>query len=103
MNKIPFVDLYAQYLSIREELDKAISQVISESSFVRGPQVRVGWFAGEALADPGAGRGLDEDEFGGQAVAVPMCAVHALLLEGDARQCRPHGRQVQDHAARVVY
>ena len=32
-----------------------------------------------------------------------MCAVHALLLEGDARQRRPHRRQVQDHAARFLH
>lgn len=37
--KIPFVDLYAQYLSIKDELDTAIAQVIQESSFVRGPHV----------------------------------------------------------------
>ncbi|WP_415908459.1 DegT/DnrJ/EryC1/StrS family aminotransferase [Oleiharenicola sp. Vm1] len=33
--KIPFVDLYAQYLSIRPELDAAIAAVIKESGFVR--------------------------------------------------------------------
>lgn len=33
--KIPFVDLYAQYLSIRPEIDTAIAAVIKESGFVR--------------------------------------------------------------------
>jgi dTDP-4-amino-4,6-dideoxygalactose transaminase len=32
---IPFVDLYAQYLSIKEEIDAAIATVIEESGFVR--------------------------------------------------------------------
>jgi len=35
MIKIPFVDLYAQYLPIREEIDAAISTVIRESAFIR--------------------------------------------------------------------
>src|SRR5246127_5109803 len=37
--KIPFVDLHAQYLSIKSEIDAAISDVIAESAFIRGPQV----------------------------------------------------------------
>ncbi len=37
--KIPFVDLHAQYLSIRPEIDAAIAEVIAQSSFIRGPQV----------------------------------------------------------------
>jgi dTDP-4-amino-4,6-dideoxygalactose transaminase len=37
--KVPFVDLYAQYLSIKDEIDAAISQVITESAFIRGPRV----------------------------------------------------------------
>jgi dTDP-4-amino-4,6-dideoxygalactose transaminase len=37
--KIPFVDLHAQYLSIRDEIDAAIAQVIRESAFVRGSHV----------------------------------------------------------------
>ncbi len=36
---VPFVDLYAQYSSIKDEIDFAISNVIKESSFIRGPQV----------------------------------------------------------------
>lgn len=39
MNKIPFVDLYAQYLSIKPEIDDAIAAVIRDSAFIRGPYV----------------------------------------------------------------
>ena len=37
--QIPFVDLYAQYLTIKEEIDFVISDVINNSLFVRGPYV----------------------------------------------------------------
>jgi dTDP-4-amino-4,6-dideoxygalactose transaminase len=37
--KIPFVDLHAQYLSIKGEIDAAIADVIAQSSFIRGPHV----------------------------------------------------------------
>ena len=37
--KFSFVDLHAQYLSIKEEIDDAIKSVISTSSFIRGPFV----------------------------------------------------------------
>jgi len=33
--KIPFVDLHAQYLSIKSDIDAAIAEVICESAFVR--------------------------------------------------------------------
>jgi dTDP-4-amino-4,6-dideoxygalactose transaminase len=36
---IPFVDLHAQYLSIKDEIDDAITRVIAASAFVRGPEV----------------------------------------------------------------
>jgi dTDP-4-amino-4,6-dideoxygalactose transaminase len=36
---IPFVDLHAQYLSIKSEIDAAISDVIAQSAFIRGPHV----------------------------------------------------------------
>lgn len=35
--KIPFVDLRAQYETIRDEIDKNISDVIHESAFIGGP------------------------------------------------------------------
>ena len=37
--KVPFVDLYAQYLSIKDEIDEAIRTVIAGSAFIRGPHV----------------------------------------------------------------
>ena len=33
---VPFVDLHAQYLSIKTEIDEAIASVIRESAFIRG-------------------------------------------------------------------
>ena len=37
--KIPFVDLHAQYLTIKQEIDRAIAEVISQSAYNRGPHV----------------------------------------------------------------
>ena len=34
--RIPFVDLQAQYLLIKEEIDSAIAEVIAESAYIRG-------------------------------------------------------------------
>ncbi|MCX5786810.1 MAG: DegT/DnrJ/EryC1/StrS family aminotransferase [Elusimicrobia bacterium] len=36
---VPFADLYAQYLSIKPEVDAAIADVIRASAFIRGPFV----------------------------------------------------------------
>lgn len=36
---IPFVDLYAQYLSINKEIDEAIKNVIQETAFIKGKYV----------------------------------------------------------------
>jgi dTDP-4-amino-4,6-dideoxygalactose transaminase len=36
---IPFVDLHAQYLSIKSEIDSVIAKVIAESAYIRGPHV----------------------------------------------------------------
>jgi len=33
---VPFVDLYSQYLTIKDEIDQAIQSVITESAFIRG-------------------------------------------------------------------
>ena len=38
--RIPQVDLHAQYLGIKDEIDRAIAEVISESSFVKGRHVQ---------------------------------------------------------------
>jgi dTDP-4-amino-4,6-dideoxygalactose transaminase len=37
--KIPFVDLHAQYLTIKPDIDAAIAGVIAQSSYIRGPHV----------------------------------------------------------------
>jgi dTDP-4-amino-4,6-dideoxygalactose transaminase len=39
MMKIPFVDLYAQYVSIKGEIDSAIADVIATSGYIRGRHV----------------------------------------------------------------
>lgn len=36
---VPFNDLYAQYLSLKSEIDAAIAGTIENSAFVRGPEV----------------------------------------------------------------
>ena len=36
---VPFVDLHAQYLSLKSEIDAAIAEVIAESAFIRGRHV----------------------------------------------------------------
>ena len=37
--KVPFVDLHAQYQTIKDEIDFVIADVIKKSAFVRGPYV----------------------------------------------------------------
>ena len=37
--KVPFVDLRAQYISIKDEIDAAIHSVIDKTAFVRGEYV----------------------------------------------------------------
>jgi dTDP-4-amino-4,6-dideoxygalactose transaminase len=37
--KIPFVDLHAQYLTIKPEIDATIQDVITNSAYIRGPHV----------------------------------------------------------------
>jgi dTDP-4-amino-4,6-dideoxygalactose transaminase len=36
---VPLADLYAQYLTIREEIDAALAEVVRTSAFIRGPFV----------------------------------------------------------------
>jgi len=36
---VPFVDLYAQYLTIKDQIDKAISSVIQDSAYIGGSRV----------------------------------------------------------------
>jgi len=40
MKKIQMVDLHAQYLSIKREVDEAIQRVIDSSAFIKGPDVK---------------------------------------------------------------
>jgi UDP-2-acetamido-2-deoxy-ribo-hexuluronate aminotransferase len=40
MDKITMVDLHGQYLSIKDQVDAAIQQVIDKTSFINGPQVK---------------------------------------------------------------
>lgn len=37
---VPFANLHAQYLSIKEDIDAAIADVIATSAFIRGPHVQ---------------------------------------------------------------
>ena len=37
--KVPFVDLHAQYLTMKDEIDAAIAAVIAESAYIRGSHV----------------------------------------------------------------
>lgn len=37
--KIPFVDLHAQYLTIKSEIDAAMADVMAKTAFIRGPHV----------------------------------------------------------------
>ncbi|MFM7851884.1 MAG: DegT/DnrJ/EryC1/StrS family aminotransferase [Flammeovirgaceae bacterium] len=38
--RVPFVDLHAQYLSIKNEIDNAIADVVTETSFIGGKYVK---------------------------------------------------------------
>jgi dTDP-4-amino-4,6-dideoxygalactose transaminase len=40
MEKIKMVDLHRQYLAIKPEIDEAIQQVLDETAFIQGPQVK---------------------------------------------------------------
>lgn len=39
MTRVPFADLYSQYLSIKPEIDDAIASIIRDSAYIRGPYV----------------------------------------------------------------
>ncbi|MCH8276767.1 MAG: aminotransferase class I/II-fold pyridoxal phosphate-dependent enzyme, partial [Bacteroidetes bacterium] len=39
MESLRMVDLQGQYLAIKEEIDDALQRVISQSAFIRGPEV----------------------------------------------------------------
>ncbi|RLB08065.1 MAG: transcriptional regulator, partial [Deltaproteobacteria bacterium] len=39
--KVPFLDLKAQYQKIKEEVDQALMEVVSQQQFILGPKVKV--------------------------------------------------------------
>jgi UDP-2-acetamido-2-deoxy-ribo-hexuluronate aminotransferase len=39
MEKIKMVDLHAQYLRIKPEIDKAIEKILTSTAFIQGPDV----------------------------------------------------------------
>jgi dTDP-4-amino-4,6-dideoxygalactose transaminase len=39
ITNVPLIDLHAQYLSIKVDIDEAIADVIAKSAFIRGPHV----------------------------------------------------------------
>src|SRR5262245_28378145 len=41
VESVPLIDLHAQYISIKTEIDEAIADVIAKSAFIRGPHVEV--------------------------------------------------------------
>lgn len=41
MNQIPFVDLKAQYLSIKEDIDNVLQKIINETAFIGGKYVQI--------------------------------------------------------------
>jgi UDP-2-acetamido-2-deoxy-ribo-hexuluronate aminotransferase len=41
MNEIRMVDLHGQYLKVRQEIDRAMKEVLDSTAFIRGPQVRL--------------------------------------------------------------
>lgn len=78
MTQIPFVDLHAQYLTIKEEIDEAIAGVIARSAFVRGPYVET--FEEEFAAAMGAAHCVSCSD----GTAALYVAMHALgIRPGD--------------------
>lgn len=72
---IKFLDLHAQYLSIKEEMDAAIAGVIESSAFIGGPAVRdfeasFGAWVGSPHCI-GVGNGTDALEIAIEALALP--------------------------------
>lgn len=65
-NEIPMIDLYAQYQSIKKEIDRAITQTLEETSFIGGQPVKqfeqeFADFLGEGQVIP-CGNGTDSME-----------------------------------------
>lgn len=83
--KIPFTNLYQQYLDCKTEIDQAINQVIASSSFITGPDVSkfetvfARYVGAEDCASTGSG------------TTALICALRALGIgEGDEVLTTPH-------------
>ncbi len=74
MTEVPFVDLRAQYASIRPEVDAAVARVLESGRFTLGPEVSA--FEREFAAFCGAGHGI--------AVSSGTSALHLALLAAGA-------------------
>lgn len=73
--KVPFLDLHAQYESIRPDIDAAISTVIANTAFIQGDGVRTfeSEFAEYVGTEQcvGVGNGTDALEIGLEALNLP--------------------------------
>jgi dTDP-4-amino-4,6-dideoxygalactose transaminase len=73
--RIPLVDLRAQYDTLREEIDDALSQVVASAAFIKGPQVAQfeEAFAAYCEADAvvGVANGTDALELALEALDLP--------------------------------
>jgi len=56
--KIPLLDLYAQYLSIKDEVDAAIQRTIAQSAFIGGDELRMFETEFAAYCDVGSAVGV---------------------------------------------
>jgi len=72
MMKVPFLDLKAQYQRIKEEIDQAITEVVSEQYFILGPKVQA---LEEAIAAYSSVRNGIGVASGSDALALSLMAV----------------------------
>jgi len=83
--KIPFTNLFQQYLECKTEIDAAIAHVIGSSSFITGPDVTK--FESEFAAYVGA----EDCASTGSGTTALLCALRALGIgEGDEVITTPH-------------
>lgn len=78
MKEIKMVDLQAQYLRIKDEIDSAINEVLMSTAFIQGPQVKI--FA-EALSKYNQGVKVIPCANGTDALQIAMMALD--LKPGD--------------------
>ena len=83
--KIPFTNLYQQYLDCKTEIDQAIAKTIASSSFITGPDVTT--FESEFAQYVGA----EDCASTGSGTTALLCAMRALGIgEGDEVLTTPH-------------